>query len=41
MMEMIVWLGVLAAFGLLLWLAAPHHQRIIDNRDIGMDKPWD
>src|SRR4051794_33707950 len=31
-MEMLVWLGVAAAIALLVYLAAPHHQRLIGDR---------
>ena len=41
-MEMMIWLGILALFGLLLWLAAPHHQRMINRRDIPKgEHTWD
>jgi hypothetical protein len=38
-MEMIIWLAVSVAVAVLVWLAAPHHQRIIDNREIDIEKP--
>jgi hypothetical protein len=31
-MEILMWFGVCAVVALLLWAAAPHHQRMIDNR---------
>jgi hypothetical protein len=40
-MEMLLWLAILVAVGIVLWLAAPYHHRIIDNRDTGLDRSWD
>jgi hypothetical protein len=37
-METLVWLGISAAFALLIWIAAPYHQRIINNRDTVVSK---
>jgi hypothetical protein len=40
-METLVWLGIGAAIVFFMWIAAPHHQRIIDNRDTGARKGSD
>jgi hypothetical protein len=40
-MDMIIWLGVFAALVAAVWMAAPYHNRIIENREINIDKPWD
>jgi hypothetical protein len=33
-MDVLIWLGVMTATGVAVWLAAPHHQRLITNRAI-------
>jgi len=40
-MEILLWLAILLAFGVILWLAAPYHNRIIGNRDTALGKSWD
>ena len=40
-MEVLLWLAVLLAVGVILWLAAPYHHRMIDSRDTGLGKFWD
>ena len=39
MMEMLIWLGVMVATGVALWLAAPYHEKMIVHRD-RPDKDW-
>lgn len=33
-METLIWIAITAGIGGLVWLAAPYHQRIIDDRPI-------
>ena len=33
-MDVLIWLGVMTATGVAVWLAASHHQRLITNRAI-------
>ena len=41
-MEMLTWLGACAVVAVLIWIAAPHHQRMIDNRPkVGGNPSWD
>ena len=37
-MDMILWLGIAAVVALAIWLAAPHHHRMIDDRDVSFDE---
>ena len=39
-MEVLLWLAVLLAVEVILWLAAPYHHRMIDSRDTGLGKVW-
>jgi hypothetical protein len=39
-METLIWLGVCVAVAVFIWTAAPHHQRMIDNRPKVNDH-WD
>jgi hypothetical protein len=41
-MEMFIWLGVFVVVAVLVRIAAPYHQRLIDNRP-HVDEPynWD
>jgi hypothetical protein len=41
MMETVIWLGIAAVFAAAVWLAAPHHQRMIERRNIQVDQSWD
>ena len=40
-MEIILWLGVMVAIFVVVSLAAPYHNRIIDNRPKVEPKAWD
>lgn len=41
-MEMLIWLGVGVAVAVFIWMAAPHHQRMIDSRPAVIDPDtWD
>ena len=40
-MEILLWLAILLAVGIILWLAAPYHHRIISNRDTVLGKSWE
>ena len=40
-MEILLWLAILLAVGIVLWLAAPYHHRMIGNRDTELGKYWD
>jgi hypothetical protein len=40
-METLLWLAILLAVGFFLWLAAPHHHRMINTRDTALGKTWD
>jgi len=40
-MEILIWLGISAAVLLLVWAAAPHHARIVENRDVPGVESWD
>jgi hypothetical protein len=33
-MTWIIWISVMVAMAVAVWLAAPHHQRMIGKRDI-------
>ena len=38
-MEILLWLAILLAVGIVLWLAAPYHHRMIGNRDTELGNP--
>ena len=40
-MEILLWLAILLAFAVILWLAAPYHHRMIGTRDTELGKSWD
>jgi hypothetical protein len=40
-METLIWLGISVAVLLLVWAAAPHHARMVDNRDTPGVENWD
>jgi ABC-type methionine transport system permease subunit len=40
-MEILIWLGISAAVLLLVWAAAPHHARMVENRDVPGVETWD
>jgi hypothetical protein len=40
-METIIWLGITVAVLLLVWAAAPHHARMVENRDTPKVENWD
>ena len=40
-METLIWLGISVAILLLVWAAAPHHARMVDNRDTPGVENWD
>jgi ABC-type methionine transport system permease subunit len=40
-MEILIWLGISAAVLLLVWAAAPHHARMVENRDEPGVETWD
>ena len=40
-MELLVWLGISAAVLLLVWAAAPYHNRMVDNRETPAAENWD
>ena len=41
-MEMLIWLGVCVAIAACVWLAAPHHDRMINSRPMKDDlQKWD
>ena len=41
-MEMLIWLGVCAVVAVLVYMAAPHHQRLIGDRPSADKHPtWD
>jgi hypothetical protein len=33
-METLIWIGILLVVAIVVWRAAPYHERIIANRDI-------
>jgi hypothetical protein len=33
-MDTLIWIGIAIGVGAVVWLAAPYHQRIIDNRPV-------
>ena len=37
-MDLLLWLGIAAVVALAVWMAAPHHYRIIDDRDVSYDE---
>jgi hypothetical protein len=40
-MESIIWLVIAAGLAVLVWLAAPYHQRIIERRELPKRETWD
>ena len=40
-METVIWFGLAVATAALVWMAAPYHQRLINNRPVVVDKAWD
>lgn len=40
-METLIWLGVMVATGVALWLAAAYHEKLIANRDLPHKDWWD
>ena len=40
LMETLLWLGVLIAAGIVVWLAAPHHAKLIADRDLPKTTEW-
>jgi len=40
-METLIWLGITAGILLLVWAAAPHHARMVENRDVPGGETWD
>jgi hypothetical protein len=40
-METIIWLGISGAVLFLVWAAAPHHARMVENRDTPKVENWD
>ena len=37
-MDLILWLGIAAVVVLAVWMAAPHHYRMIDDRYVSFDE---
>ena len=37
-MDMFLWLGIAAVVGLAVWMSAPHHHQMIDDRDVSYDE---
>ena len=35
-MDIIIWVGVMVATAVVVWIAAPYHDRIIGNRDLSV-----
>jgi len=42
-MELVIWIGVMIAIGIAIWLAAPHHEKLVRDRTLPskQEPPWD
>jgi hypothetical protein len=42
-MELVIWIGVMIAIGVAVWLAAPYHEKLAHDRTLPskQEPPWD